>query len=47
MREGHSLWRMDMNTARLHHVSGTGVAGYSGDGSLAKEAQLNGPRVLR
>ena len=47
IREGHSLWRMDMNTARLHHVSGTDVAGYSGDGSLAKEAQLNGPRVLR
>ena len=46
MREGHSLWRMDMNTARLHHVAGTGVAGYSGDGSLAKEAQLNGPKGI-
>lgn len=46
MREGHSLWRMDMNTRRLHHIAGTGVAGYSGDGFPAKEAQLNGPKGI-
>lgn len=46
MREGHSLWRMDMNTGRLHHMAGTGVAGYSGDGFPAKEAQLNGPKGI-
>ena len=46
MREGHSLWRMDINTGRLHHIAGTGVAGDSGDGLPAEKAQLNGPKGI-
>jgi DNA-binding beta-propeller fold protein YncE len=31
---------------RIYHFAGTGIAGYSGDGDLAMNAQLNGPAGL-
>ncbi|MEX2216213.1 MAG: hypothetical protein WD768_19035 [Phycisphaeraceae bacterium] len=44
LREGHALWKMNLDTAKLTHLSGTGKAGYSGDGGDAKAAQYNGPK---
>lgn len=45
-REGHSVWRMDLEEGRLHHVAGTGVRGYQGDGGPAKLAALDGPKGI-
>lgn len=44
LREGHSLWKMDLDRGLLCHVAGTGEKGYSGDGGPALEAQFNGPK---
>ena len=44
LREGHALWKMDLDTMKLTHLSGTGKAGYTGDGKDAKDAQYNGPK---
>lgn len=44
LREGHSLWSMDLKTGKLTHISGTGKAGFAGDGKPAKDAQMNGPK---
>jgi len=46
LREGHSVWRMDLKTGVLTHVAGTGKRGYSGDGGPAKEAMLDGPKGI-
>jgi DNA-binding beta-propeller fold protein YncE len=46
LREGHSVWRMDLGDGILHHVAGTGKAGYSGDGGPAKDATFNGPKGI-
>lgn len=44
LREGHSIWRMNLDEGRLQHVAGTGRLGYSGDGGPAKSATFNGPK---
>ena len=46
LREGHSVWRMDLVTGILHHVAGTGVPGFSGDGGKAKKATFHGPKGI-
>ena len=46
LREGHSIWRMRLDDGILHHVAGTGAAGFSGDGGPALEARLNGPKGI-
>ncbi len=46
LREGHSVWRMDLNTARLTHVAGSGKKGFSGDGGDPKQATFNGPKGI-
>lgn len=35
--------RIDLQTGTIRHIAGTGVAGYSGDGGAATEAQLQHP----
>jgi sugar lactone lactonase YvrE len=42
LREGHSIWRMDLQTATLHHVAGSGQRG-NRDGA-ARSAQFDGPK---
>jgi len=44
LREGHSVWRMDLKTRRLRHVAGTGAKGFH-DGPAA-EATFNGPKGI-
>jgi len=46
LREGHSVWKLDMNKGTLHHVAGTGKRGYSGDGGPALEATFDGPKGI-
>lgn len=44
LREGHSVWKMDLESRKLTHVAGTGQKGY-GDGP-AKQAKFNGPKGI-
>ncbi|QDU77927.1 Gluconolactonase precursor [Bremerella volcania] len=46
LREGHSVWRLDLKTGIVHHVACSGKQGYSGDGGSAKEATMNGPKGI-
>lgn len=46
LREGHSVWRMNLADGILHHVAGTGKAGYSGDNGPAATATFDGPKGI-
>ena len=46
LREGHSVWTMNLDNGKLHHVAGTGKPGYEGDGGLALRATFNGPKGI-
>ncbi len=46
LREGNSIWRLDLKSGRIHHVAGTGKAGYSGDGAAPALATFNGPKGI-
>jgi sugar lactone lactonase YvrE len=46
LREGHSVWKLDLDTGRWIHVAGTGQPGDSGDGGPAAEATFNGPKGI-
>ena len=46
LREGNAIYRIAPKTATIHHVAGTGVQGYSGDGGSARAATLAGPKGL-
>jgi streptogramin lyase len=42
LREGNSIYRIDRRAQTLHHVAGTGEAGYTGDGGPALNAEFGG-----
>ncbi|MBI1248485.1 hypothetical protein GC197_11685 [bacterium] len=46
LREGHSVWRLDLTSGKIQHVACSGKKGYSGDGGSAKEATMNGPKGI-
>jgi streptogramin lyase len=51
LREGNSVWRLDLNSGLLRHVAGTGKTGYAGDGNEneggeALTATFNGPKGI-
>jgi hypothetical protein len=46
LREGHSVWRLNLKTGILNHVAGTGKKGYAGDGGPAKDATFDGPKGI-
>lgn len=46
LREGHSIWRQDLDSGVLHHVAGTGQKGYGGDGGPPAQANFNGPKGI-
>jgi streptogramin lyase len=46
LREGNTVYRIDMAGLTLHHIAGTGEQGYSGDGGPAKTAKLSGPKGI-
>jgi sugar lactone lactonase YvrE len=46
LREGNSVWRMELDTGLLHHVAGSGENGYTGDGGDPKAATFAGPKGI-
>jgi streptogramin lyase len=46
LREGNSVWKLNLARDRWHHVAGTGKKGYSGDGGDAKVATFDGPKGI-
>lgn len=49
LREGHSVWKLDLNAgeeAPWQHVAGTGAKGYSGDAGPATKATFDGPKGI-
>jgi sugar lactone lactonase YvrE len=46
LREGNSVYRIDLETRTLHHLGGTGEKGYTGDGGDARRAKLSGPKGI-
>ena len=46
LREGNSVWRLDLDSGLIHHVAGTGAKGYSGDGGPPLKATFNGPKGI-
>lgn len=42
-RSNHRIRKIDLATGNITTIAGTGVAGFSGDGSAATAAQLNNP----
>ncbi len=46
LREGNSVWRLDLDSGIICRVAGTGRTGYSGDGGPALAATFNGPKGI-
>jgi streptogramin lyase len=46
LREGNAVYKLDLRVGTLHHVAGTGKAGFTGNGGPAKAATLSGPKGL-
>jgi streptogramin lyase len=46
LREGNSIWRLDLASGVIRHVAGTGKAGHSGDGGPPTAATFNGPKGI-
>lgn len=44
LREGNSLFRLDVTKQQFQHLAGTGKQGYTGDGAAARTATLAGPK---
>ena len=38
--------RLDLQSGLIHHLAGTGKAGFSGNGGLAREATLSAPKGI-
>ncbi len=45
-REGNQVFRLDLKAGTIHHVAGTGKAGFTGNGGPAKAATLSGPKGI-
>ena len=46
LREGHSVFKLDLNAGTWHHIAGSGKKGFSGDGGDPLEATFNGPKGI-
>jgi DNA-binding beta-propeller fold protein YncE len=46
LREGNTVYRIDLDTQKLTHLAGTGKKGFSGDGADARKAELSGPKGI-
>lgn len=46
LREGNSIWRIDLKSGIIHHIAGTGKKGYTGDGGDARKATFDGPKGI-
>ncbi len=46
LREGNTVYRIDLENQTLTHLAGTGKKGFSGDGADARKAELSGPKGI-
>jgi streptogramin lyase len=46
LREGHSVWKLDLKAGTLAHIAGSGKKGFTGDGAAAKAATFDGPKGI-
>ena len=46
LREGHSIWYIDLKTGQWHRVAGTGKKGFTGDNGPASQASFDGPKGI-
>lgn len=46
LREGHSVWRMNLSDGQLTHIAGTGKRGFTGDGGDPAVATFDGPKGI-
>ena len=46
LREGNSVWRLDLISGLVEHIAGKGRKGYSGDGGDPLEATFDGPKGI-
>ena len=46
LREGHSVWKLNLDDGKWNHVAGSGKKGFTGDGGPAKKATFNGPKGI-
>ena len=46
LREGNTVYRLDMAAGTVHHMAGTGKQGFTGNGGPAREATLSGPKGI-
>lgn len=45
-REGNQVFKFDLKEGIIHHIAGTGVSGFTGNGGPAKLATLSGPKGI-
>lgn len=45
-REGNQVFKFDLKAGTIHHIAGTGKAGFTGNGGPAREATLSGPKGI-
>ena len=46
LREGNSVWKLDLPSGVIRHVAGTGKKGFTGDGGPATAATFDGPKGI-
>lgn len=46
LREGNAVYRLDLKSATIQHIAGTGKSGFTGNGGPAKAATLSGPKGI-
>ncbi len=46
LREGNAVWKMDLEAGTLHHVGGTGEAGFAVADGPVKQAQFYNPKGI-
>jgi streptogramin lyase len=46
LREGNAVWSLDLNSGKLHHISGTGKKGFAVADGPARDAQYDSPKGI-
>ncbi len=45
-RAGNQVFKFDLRAGKIHHIAGSGKAGFTGNGGPAKDATLSGPKGI-